>query len=65
MLFNIRRNNQYKDVTIAESGTTIELGLLDYDDRCELAYALLGAVADLIRGDMDDENYRDFIMENT
>lgn len=62
MLFKIHNNNQYKDVTISDSGTTIELGLLDADDRRELAIALLGAVSDLVYNDMNDSvDYHNFL----
>ena len=62
MLFKIRKNNQYKDVSITDSGTTVELGLLDADDRRELAIALLGAVNDLVYNDFDDScKYHNFL----
>lgn len=62
MLFNIRKNNQYKEVIISDSGTYIELGLLDADDRRELAIALLDAVRELVYDDFDDGcKYHDFL----
>lgn len=59
MQFKIREvgssANHYADVVVIEGGTKIELGLLDKEQRRQLADSLQSAVDDLLSGLPNDD----------
>jgi hypothetical protein len=48
MIFNIRKNDKYLDVSVTIDNITINLGLLDETERINLANDLLDTVHQLV-----------------
>ena len=59
------RYSGLRGISVSDGNTIIDMGLMDKDERKKFAESLLKAVYDVCYNDMQTEEYRAWIEENT